>query len=185
MHLHSYRGDCRRLSGSCQSLLAPRQALTGADSHLCKNAKKMHLPASIQFSKLRESTLCHSLFGPPFLYFNQLSTQTSALCVCLLVFYNRRNLQCANVYRSPKQTIKFQTLQSTNFVRADYATRIAFKEPNLLVYLYFMDKKFDLMNPDCLFSRFNGPIFSFNLLLWVWHGVWPQVGPILCSCSHM
>ena len=36
-----------------------------------------------------------------------------------------------------------------------------------------MDKRFDLMNPDG-FSHFNGPIFSFNLLLWVWHGVWPQ-----------
>ena len=38
-----------------------------------------------------------------------------------------------------------------------------------------MDKKCDLMNPDG-FSHFNGPIFS--LLLWMWHGVWPQVGPI-------
>ena len=46
-----------------------------------------------------------------------------------------------------------------------------------------MDKKFDSMNPGG-FSCFNGPIFSFNLLLWVWHGAWPQVEPILCSCSH-
>ena len=36
-----------------------------------------------------------------------------------------RNLRCANVYRSPKQTIKFQILPSINFVQADYATRIA------------------------------------------------------------
>ena len=35
--------------------------------------------------------------------------------------------------RSPKQTIKFQIMQSTHFVQADYATRIAVKEPNLLV----------------------------------------------------
>ena len=46
-----------------------------------------------------------------------------------------------------------------NFVRADYATRIAAKKPNLL-----LDKKFDMMNPDG-FSHFNDPIFSFNLLL--------------------
>ena len=45
------------------------------------------------------------------------------------------------------------------------------------------DKKFDLMNPDG-FSHFNGPIFPFNLLLWVWHGTWPQVGPIFCSCDY-
>ena len=36
---------------------------------------------------------------------------------------------------------------------------------------------FDLMNPD-------GLMVPFFLLLWVLHGVWPQVGPILCSCSH-
>ena len=70
------------------------------------------------------------------------------------------------MYRSPKQTIKFQ---STNSVHA--ATRIAAKEAKLagLVrkYLHFMDKKFDMMNPDGFF-RFNGPIFSFNLL-WVWY----------------
>ena len=40
-----------------------------------------------------------------------------------------------------------------------------------------MDKKVDMMNPDG-FSRFNGPIFTLNLLLWVWYGVWPQVEPI-------
>ena len=35
------------------------------------------------------------------------------------------------------------------------------------IYLHFMDKKFDTMNPDG-FSRFNGPIFSFyNLILCV------------------
>ena len=28
------------------------------------------------------------------------------------------------------------------------------------MYLYFMDKKFDLMNPDG-FSHFNGPIFYY------------------------
>ena len=49
-------------------------------------------------------------------------------------------------------------------------------------YLHFMDKKFDMMNPDG-FSHFNGPFFSFNLLLWVWFGAWPQVEPILVPCD--
>ena len=54
------------------------------------------------------------------------------------------------------------------------------------MYPYFKDKKFDLMNPDGL-SPFSGPIFSFNLLLWVWHRVWPQVGPIcvlVVTCDY-
>ena len=53
------------------------------------------------------------------------------------------------------------------------------------MYHHFMDKKFDMMNPDG-FSCFNGPIFfSFDLLLWVWYGVWPQIDYILVvTCDY-
>ena len=50
--------------------------------------------------------------------------------------------------------------------------KIAAKKSNLLVmHLHFMDKKFDMMNPARRFLSLNSPIFSLNLLLWVWYGV--------------
>ena len=69
----------------------------------------------LQCFKLRESTLRSGN------HFNQLRTQTLTLCLLTGIL----QLEEFAMRRSPKQTIKFQILQSTNFVRADYATRIA------------------------------------------------------------
>ena len=69
-----------------------------------------------------ESPLCsgHHFF----ISISYVRTQTSTLCL-LTGILQLEELQCTNVYRSPKQTIKFQILPS--IVRADYATRIAVK----------------------------------------------------------
>ena len=60
--------------------------------------------------------------------------------------------QC--VYRSPKQTIK---LQSINFVRADYATQS--QTWFSLDDLHFMDKRFDMVVSLTLMVQFYPLIY--------------------------